>query len=1197
MTPWCRTGGCLRSALASTLLLLLGGVPEGFAAAQPAPAVTLTPATHVFSWQTVGSVGPPLTFTLSNTTSAAVSISGISISNPQFTQTNTCGAQLAASSSCTITVLFDPQQDGLQTATLTVSDSAAGSPLTAGLSGTGARTATVSSTWYVFPDQAIGSSSSPQSFTLTNNEAETISISGISFSNPQFAETDNCGGSLAAGASCSIAVTFSPANFGVQSATLTIDDTAATGPQTVSLVGTGGTALLSPASVSFSDQPVGSSATPATILLTNLNSIPLPISGVITSNPHFIPTTTCGANLGVGASCIVWVTFAPSLTGAQSATLEVKESGGSLQQTASLSGTGTGSVTVTPASYNFSSVAVGAQTAPALFTVSNTQQQAVSISGVAVSNSQFVEDTTCPALLGPGASCVVAVRFEPQWGGEQSAALSIADSAFASPQQVNLSGLAVGAVVAAPLSLTFASQVIGRQSGAQIVSVVNQQSSPVNITSISSSLTQFPITTNCISAGSSAGVLDPGASCSISVSYLPTAAETDSGLISITDDASGGPETILTTGTGVVGDTSPNAVIVPQAPCVYPSGTQEFQALVSNLSDTTMDWYVDGVENGSSQTGTISSQGLYTAPSTAGTHTIEGISEADQSLTVSTSIKVTTSPTWAVYPATATVLASTQQSFQARICEVPTTGTTWYVDKIAGGNATVGTISSDGAYTAPTTPGSHTISVTNQSPKATAAATAAVFSGVVVDFGARASTAYPIRSGYLGAAHVDWLHNSADTGLLAASGVSTSRTYADMSEIYAGQAPDWSALDASIGMLQANGMHALLVVTYTPVWLQPNPNPCGLPDYPDVPPTDYGIWADLAASVVAHVDTLFPGVVTDYEIWNEPDGGGLCGSSTLDDYLQIYADAAAAMKTQAAADGVSIRVGGPASAGADSTWNTALLSNPATYPLVDFISYHSYIGGGPNLDAAWDAYNGSLSLYQLTQETTPSAYVSAREVIAAGDQPDAANTPIYITEYNTNWKFAQDCCRNDPTYSPVWNSLFVADLLDVAYSAQVPPPAQLIYYAGNSYPYFCLIGTWDANMDCQYSIGSSPNPYPQYYAYQLIASPHYLDITDGGYMAAQVSPLPVEAGLAVTAFYTANQDSILIVNPTGTNYTQVPVSIGNTGFSAPTAQLYQVVGGNSISTSSVSLTPSGTGMSATIAVPPYSVLGISITGP
>ena len=1197
MTQWCRPAGCLGSAIASTLLFLFCGPFDGHAAPLQTPGVTLTPASHAFPWETVGGVSSPLTFTLSNTTQAVVSISGISISNAQFTQTNTCGAQLAASSSCTISVVFAPQLDGAQFAVLTISDSAAESPQTASLSGVGARTATVSPTRYVFPSQAIGSSSSPQSVTLTNNEAEAISISGISVSNTQFAETDTCGGSLAAGASCSIAVTFSPQNFGTQSATLTINDTAAGGPQTVGLFGSGGTAVLSPASVNFPDQAIGSSATPATLLLTNPNSIPLSISAITTSSLKFTPTTTCSANLGAGASCIIWVKFSPSSTGTQSATLSVWENG-SLRQSVTLSGTGTGSVTLTPAAYTFPNLAAGAKSAPALFLLSNSQEQAVSISGISTSNPQFVEDTTCQASLAPGASCVIAVRFEPQSGGEQNATLSIVDSAFAAPQQVNLSGVAAGALAATPLSLTFTDQIIGRQSGPQTISVVNQQSTPVNITSIGSSLTQFPITTNCIPAGSSTGVLNPGAGCSISVSYLPTAAETDSGVISITNASSGSTEMILTTGTGVVEDTAPSAVIVPQSPCVLPSGTQQFQALVTNLSDTTVDWYVDGVENGSGQTGTISSQGLYTAPASAGTHTIEGISEADQGLTVSTSVKVTADPTWAAYPETVSVLTSTQQSFQGRLCEIPTPGTTWYVDKIAGGNATVGTISADGTYTAPSAPGSHTISVLLQSPKGIAEATAAVFPGVDVDFGTRESTTYPIRSGYLGAAHVDWLHNSADTGLLAASGVSTSRTYADISEIYANQSPSWSALDSSIATLQANGIHALLVVAYTPGWLQPNPNPCDVPaDYVDVPPADPAIWADLAASVVAHMDSAFPGEVTDYEIWNEPDGGGFCNSSNLGTYLEVYGDAAVAMKAQAAADGVSIRVGGPASAGFNTTWTEGLLSNAATYPYMDFVSYHDYIGGGPSIDAAWDAYNGSLPLDQLTQETTPSVYLDAQKIVAAGSQPGGANTPIYVTEYNTNWQEAEDCCRNDPVYAPVWNGLFVTDLLDVAYSAQVPPPAQLIYYAGSNYPYFCLIGTWDAKMDCQYSVGSSPVPYPQYYAYQLMASPQYLDIADGGYMAAQASPLPLQAGLAVTAFYTARQDSILIVNPTGNNYTQVPVNIENSGFATPAAQLYQVVDGDSISTSSLPLTPSNTGVSATIAVPPYSLLGISITGP
>jgi hypothetical protein len=535
-------------------------------------------------------------------------------------------------------------------------------------------------------------------------------------------------------------------------------------------------------------------------------------------------------------------------------------------------------------------------------------------------------------------------------------------------------------------------------------------------------------------------------------------------------------------------------------------------------------------------------------------------------------------------------------TFQAQYCGVPDPNVTWSVDNIAGGNATAGTITSQGVHTAPNVPGQHIIRATDTVQNKTSESAVSVYSAIHVDFGSRANTRHRIRPGILGMNHVDVLKNPAAIKLIADAGVTLSRTYAYMHTIYATQTPDWSQIDPAIASLESNGMQVLLEVAYTPVWLQASPNPCGISGDFYAPPADVNMWAQMAAALVAHLDAKFPGVVTDYEVWNEPDGSAMCGPSRLDTYLAIYAAAAPAMKQQAAADGAAIRVGGPAVAGMDAAWITALLSNPSTAPYVDFVSYHDYIEGASGVDAAWDSFNGNVPLYQATQQSNPATYLSAFQLVSAGTQPGGANTPIYVDEYNTNWALVQDCCRNDPTYAPVWNALYVSDLLNVVYSGQGQPPAQLTYFAGTAYPYFCLIGTWDAHMDCQSSTGLSsvPEPYPQYYAYQLMGSPQYLGMNSGGYMAASISPAPGGGGPVTTAFYTSNQDSILIVNPTSTNYPQVAITAQNVGFPMPAATVYEIVNGRSISASDLALTPAGAAYTTTLSLPPYSVMGISI---
>jgi hypothetical protein len=93
-----------------------------------------------------------------------------------------------------------------------------------------------------FPGTPVGQTSAPLTATLTNKgvaafAVNTIGITGTSAS--WFAQTNNCGASLAAGASCTISVTFTPAAALSKSAKLSISTSATSTPLSVSLSGTG----------------------------------------------------------------------------------------------------------------------------------------------------------------------------------------------------------------------------------------------------------------------------------------------------------------------------------------------------------------------------------------------------------------------------------------------------------------------------------------------------------------------------------------------------------------------------------------------------------------------------------------------------------------------------------------------------------------------------------------------------------------------------------------------------------------------------------------------------------------------------------------------------------------------------------------------------------------------------------------------
>lgn len=101
--------------------------------------------------------------------------------------------------------------------------------------------ASLSPSSLTFSIQVVNTTSAAQAVTLTNNGNATLNISSIAVTG-DFAQTNNCGATVAVNGTCAINVTFTPTVAGTRTGTLTVTDDAPTSPQTVSLSGTGSAA-------------------------------------------------------------------------------------------------------------------------------------------------------------------------------------------------------------------------------------------------------------------------------------------------------------------------------------------------------------------------------------------------------------------------------------------------------------------------------------------------------------------------------------------------------------------------------------------------------------------------------------------------------------------------------------------------------------------------------------------------------------------------------------------------------------------------------------------------------------------------------------------------------------------------------------------------------------------------------------------
>ena len=533
------TGGSLTASLTGT------GIPAG--------SVTIAPGVLSFGNVEVGSQSSSQALTAQNANSTPLTVTGLAVTPPFVLISNGCGTSIAPTSDCALSVGFNPTVAGNANGTLTMSDGAGTQVVQLTGTGTTPPTDALSPSSLTFSGTVIGQPSAAQTITLANSGQNSLTGIAVSISGP-FQQSTSCSAQLAAQSTCPINVVFVPTAAGSASGTLTVTDSLRT--QTISLTGTGlnpPVISVSSTSLNFGQQAAGVATSPQTLTVSNTGGAPMgnigfQITGA-SSSAFSVASTTCGATLNAGSSCVAQIIFTPTAIGGASASLAVSTSTtGVSAATVSLNGNGTGvGLNATPAQLTFPAQELGQASAAQTVTITNTSAAAATGLKLTVSSSFGLTGSTCPTSLAGGATCTVGVTFTPEAGGPITGQLSVNSTWALASATVSLTGTGGlnGAVQFKPASIAFPVVGVGQTSAPTTVTITN-----VDPTNTLSSLNLSVSTGFVLVSNTCASALASNASCTVGVEFMPVAAGPATGNLIVSSPTLGSPAMIPLTGTG-----------------------------------------------------------------------------------------------------------------------------------------------------------------------------------------------------------------------------------------------------------------------------------------------------------------------------------------------------------------------------------------------------------------------------------------------------------------------------------------------------------------------------------------------------------------------------------------------------------------------------------------------------------------------
>ncbi|MBC7733534.1 MAG: choice-of-anchor D domain-containing protein, partial [Bacteriovorax sp.] len=453
---------------------------NGTGTTAPQAAISLNASALSFAAQTVGSTSAVQSVTVSNSGTATLTFSGLTLagtSATDFSRSGSCTptATLAAAASCTISFSFAPGAVGARSATLTLASNASNGSAVLSLAGTGTAVATpavgLAPGSLAFGNQTTGVASTARTVTLSNTGSGALSIASITTTSG-FGVTHGCGASLAASASCALSVTFTPAVAGAATGSVSVASNAVGSPHVVSLSVTGVTGVTAspvlawvPAvtSLAFGDVTLGASPAMQSLTLSNqgpgaitLQQLTLAGAQAADFSLGSSSSGTCAVNaaLAQGASCSVALAFQPGAVGARAATLQVVSNGTNPPDVA-LSGNGTAlaqpAAAVVPTALSFSAAA-GASADAQTLSLQSTGNAVLHVTAMRVVSGAFTLATAAangcaatPFDLMPGQSCALSIGWSSAAVGTEAGVVEIDTNAAVTASQIAITAVRAAA--------------------------------------------------------------------------------------------------------------------------------------------------------------------------------------------------------------------------------------------------------------------------------------------------------------------------------------------------------------------------------------------------------------------------------------------------------------------------------------------------------------------------------------------------------------------------------------------------------------------------------------------------------------------------------------------------------------------------------------------------------------------------------
>lgn len=436
---------------------------------------------------------------------------------------------------------------------------------------------TLSPTALAFATEPVGTASAAQTVTVTNSGNAALTVSSVTTTGDFHATSTCLAASVAAGASCTVQVTFLPSATGARTGVLTVYGNVAGGQATVSLSGTGAppaAIVLSPVALTFPATTVGATSAVQNIALSNTGGVASAIASITVGGDFQLAANTCGSTLAAGTGCTVSIAFAPTASGSRAGSLTIVDDAGT--QTASLVGTGTAPATdaLSPLSLTFAAQLLNTASAAQQVTLTNSGDVALTLIAASIASGDFTAVNGCGNSLNAHSSCVIAVSYVPKSVGPQTGSLTVSDQFRSQSVALSGAGLAPAGVSLSPVSaLGFGNTPVGQTSATQTVTLTNNGG-------VSLAVQGVAVTGDFAVSGSTCGsAVAAGSACTLQVAFTPTVAGPRTGTLTFTDSAASSPQTLALSGTGIDFSLTPNG---PTSVTVTSGATASYGLLLTS---------------------------------------------------------------------------------------------------------------------------------------------------------------------------------------------------------------------------------------------------------------------------------------------------------------------------------------------------------------------------------------------------------------------------------------------------------------------------------------------------------------------------------------------------------------------------------------------------------------------------------------